>query len=102
MYEADVNDCQGFYASWLQCVCRSLSSPANAWSATVPADATHPAGLASVLEAACAAHAKVNHLINELEANDVAWQGLGIFRAPWLGERTANLIREAREAGYVR
>ena len=58
--------------------------------------------LCKALEAACAAHAKVNHLINELEANDVAWQGLGIFRAPWLGERTANLIREAREAGYVR
>lgn len=57
--------------------------------------------LCKALEAACAAHAKVNSLINELEAEDVAWQGLGVFRAPWLGERTANLIREAREAGYV-
>lgn len=61
--------------------------------------------LVEALEAAATARDAYESLADELEANDVSWTGLGVFRPTFMGDRrnghVPRLAREAREAGYV-
>jgi hypothetical protein len=48
-----------------------------------------------------AASADLDAIINPLEAHDVSWHSLGIFRIPGLRERIDGIVKEAKEHGYV-
>lgn len=59
------------------------------------------ATLVCALVAARAAYGDLDGLIAELEANDVSWAPLGIFRVPGFLDRIGAVEREAKEHGYV-
>ncbi len=61
--------------------------------------------LAEALAVAHKARLGLEDLINDLEAEDVAWSVLGSFRTPFLGDidngPVQRFIKEAKEHGYV-
>ena len=60
---------------------------------------------AEALEFAHKARVHLEDMILDLEANDVSWTRLGVFRTPWLGGindgHVQRFVREAKEQGYL-
>lgn len=61
--------------------------------------------LVAALETAHAARVDLRRLVDELEADGVAWTRLGVFEPTFLGDQQGGhvqrLAREAKDAGYV-